>query len=465
MKRLKASLSNCQKAEMNKLTWIYPFIFSSLLLIFSYGCKKENDKTVEEKIGKAEDFLNLSPEYQPGTYRNMDKIFNTRAFKHGNTIYPLPYAAQPLVTVDYSPDGVNTYGIDDFIARNYVSGLLILKNGEIVLERYAQGNDASSKWTSFSVAKSLTSTLIGMAVKDGKIASINDPVTSYLPQLAGTAYDGVTIRQLLHMSSGAYWNEDYSDPESEIAAMVQVLLNEQAGGNLEILSGLPRVAEPGTIFNYSTGETFLEGEVLRAALGGETLSEYLERKIWKSMGMEADGYWLLESPDGIETAGGNVSMCLRDYGRFGMFMLNNGIINGTSLLPDGWINEATKPAADSPQCDYGVLYSDINTDIYPYYYPLGYGYNWWSMPETEWGAWDYLSSPDWWGEYAANVSDQKFTNLNGCYLAQGIFGQFILVNPQENMVMVIWSTWPEAWIDPLEYEVYSFMNAATGYLR
>jgi CubicO group peptidase (beta-lactamase class C family) len=465
MKRLKVYLANYQKLRMYKLLWVYTFIFSCLLIFSLYSCKKENEKPVEEKIGKAEDFLNLSPEYQPGTYRNINKIFNTRTFKRGNNVYPLPYAAKPLATVNYSADGINTYGIDDFIERNYVSGLLILKNGEIVLERYAQGNNASSKWTSFSVAKSITSTLIGMAIKDGKIGSINDQVITYLPHMAGTAFDGVTIRQLLQMSSGVYWNEDYSDPESEIAAMVQALLNEQAGGILELLSGLQRSSEPGTIFNYSTGETFLQGEVLRAALGGETISEYLERKIWTNMGMESDGYWLLESPDGIETAGGNVSMCLRDYGRFGMLMLNNGIINGTPMLPNGWVNDATKPAADSPQCDYGILYSDYNTDYYPYYYPLGYGYNWWSMPETEWGAWDYLNSPDWWGEYAANVSDQKFNNLKGCYLAQGIFGQFILVNPQENMVIVIWSTWPEAWIDPLEYEVYSFMNAATGYLK
>lgn len=465
MRHFKMGLPNHQKHRMNKFIWIYPFIFSGLIMIFNYGCKKDNDKPAIENIGKAEDLLNLSPEDQPGTYRNMDKIFSTRAFKHGNNVFPLPRAAQPLVSVAYSPDGVNTYNIDDFIARNHVAGLLIIKNGQIEFERYAQGNNAKSKWTSFSVAKSITSTLIGMAIKDGKIADINDPVTTYLPQMAGTAYDGVTVRQLLQMSSGVYWNEDYTDPESEIVAMFQVLLDEQAGGTLELLSGLPRIAEPGTIFNYSTGETFLLGEVLLAALDGETLSEYLERKIWANMGMEADGYWLLESPNGSETAGANVSMTLRDYGRFGMFMLNDGIINGTSLLPQNWINEATRPAPDSPQCDYGILYSGYNTNYYPYYYPFGHGYNWWSAPETDWGAWENLSNPEWWGEYATNVSEQKFTNLNGTYFAQGIFGQFIHVNPKDNIVMIIWSTWPEAWIDPVEYEVYCFMNAATNALK
>ncbi|NCC74378.1 MAG: class C beta-lactamase-related serine hydrolase [Sphingobacteriia bacterium] len=465
MKRLKIGLSLYTKARRNKFIRIYPFILSGLILILNYGCKKEEDIATEEKIGKAEDLLNLSPEYQAGTYRNIDKIFNTRVFKRGDNVFPLPQSAKPLVTVEYSPDGVNTYDIDDFIARNYVAGLLILKDCEIVLERYEQGNNATSKWTSFSVAKSITSILIGMAVHDGKIADINDLVTFYLPQMAGSAYDGVTIRQLLQMSSGVYWNEDYSDPQSEIAAMFQVILNEQAGGHLELLSGLPRVARPGTIFNYSTGETFLEGAVLFAALGGETLSGYLERKIWANMGMEADGYWLLESPDGIETAGANVSMTLRDYGRFGMLLLNNGIINGTPLLPNDWINQASRPAPDAPQCDYGVLYSGYNTTNYPYYYPLGYGYNWWSMPETDWGKWENLNNPEWWGEYSINVSDQAFSNLKGSYLAQGIFGQFIHVNPQENMVTVIWSTWPEAWIDPLEYEVYCFINAATNTLK
>jgi len=435
----------------------------TLIMLITAGCKKEEPES--DKIGAPEDLLTLTPEYQPGTYRNFDKIYNTRTIRKGTTTYPLPNASQPLTSVKYSPDGVNTYDIDDFVERNQVAGLLIIKNGQIVLEKYAQGNTPSSKWTSFSVAKSITSTLIGMAVKDGKISSLNDNILQYLPEMVGTAYDGVTVRQLLQMSSGAGWNEDYADPSSDLVKMFQALLSGEAGGILEIMKNLPRVVEPGNIFIYSTGETCLEGEVLRAALGGETLSDYFSRKIWANMGMESDAYWLLESPGGQEFAGGNISMTLRDYGRMGLFMLNNGVVNGQSLLPANWIQDATRPAADSPQCGYGVLYSEANGAAYPYNYPLGYGYNWWSFPESSWGAWDYLEDVTWWGEDAINPTNKRLTNLEGSYEAEGIFGQFIHINPAQNIVTVLWSTWSSSWIDPKEFEFYCFMDAAAEALK
>ena len=450
---------------MKAKTWFWPVIQVVLLVFFCNGCKKSVPEPDGDKIGTAANLFQLTPDYQPGTYRNMDKIFNTRAFRRGSTVFALPHAANPLVSVAYSPDGNHTYDINDFILRNNISGLLIIKNGQIVLERYALGNSETSKWTSFSVAKSITSTLIGMAVKDGKISNLHDSVTKYLPVMKGTAYEGVTVCQLLQMSSGVSWNEDYTDPASQIGAMFQVILNGQAGGIISLLSGLPRASVPGTKFLYSTGETFLESQVLKVALGGETMSGYLQRKLWSVMGMEADGYWILESPNGSEFGGGNVSMTLRDYGRFGMFILNNGIVNGDSLLPQGWVNEASAPAADSPQCGYGMLYSTLNNVPDPYYYPHGYGYNWWVLPDSPWGSWDHLGDASWWGEYAVNASDAKFTNLEGSFLAQGIYGQFIHINKKQNMVTVIWSAWPEPWIDPREYEYYCFINAAAQKLN
>ena len=447
---------------MKKKKWLNSLLLLALFVSITQGCRKDNNPVTEELIGKAEDLLNLPPECQPGTYRNMDKLFNTRTIHRGGQVFALPRAANMLTSVTYSPDGVNQYDIDEFIARNRVTGLLIIKNGEIALEKYAQGNTETSRWTSFSVAKSVTSTLIGMAVKDGIISDIHDQVTQYLPQMAGTAYDGVTIKNLLQMSSGVYWNEDYSDPESQIGALFQVVLESKPGGIIELLSGLERIAEPGTMFIYSSGETFLEGEVLRAALGGESLCSYLERKIWSKMGMEADAYWILESPDGSEFGGGNISMTLRDYGRLGMLMLNNGVINGEALLPDGWVHEASHPLPDSPQCGYGMLYS-LSPD--PSYYPAGYGYNWWLMPDTDWGAWDYLSDQEVWGEYAISVTNQKFTYLKEAFNAIGLFGQFIHINPQENIVAVVWSTYPYPVTDPMEYEVYCFLNEAAKFLQ
>ena len=145
------------------------FILIASFILVSCEKKSDNSNTTTEEIGEAKDLLWLTPELQPGTYRNIDKIFNTRTIKRGTSVYPLPYASTPLTSVKYSPDGVNTYDIDDFVSRNRVTGLLIIKNGKIVLERYDQGNNAKSKWVGFSTTKSIVSTLIGMAVQDGKI--------------------------------------------------------------------------------------------------------------------------------------------------------------------------------------------------------------------------------------------------------------------------------------------------------
>jgi len=454
---------NAHGTDGKNRIWIYVWILSWFVLLFNNGCKKEESTPTEpsvDKIGSFKDLLWLTPEYQPGTYRNMDKIAFTRTIPRGNTVYPLPESTQPLTSVEYTLNGTKTYNIDDFIVRNQVAGLLIIKDGKIVLERYAQGNNAASRWTSYSVAKSITATLIGIALKEGKIKNINDQVTTYLPLMTGTAYDGVTVRQLLQMSSGASWNEDYRDPSSDFRVMFQCAVDGKAGGTMELLSKLSRAGEPGTQFLYNSGETFLEGELLKAALGGESLSSYLSRKIWANMGMESDAYWLLESDNGAEFGCGNVSMTLRDYGRFGMFILNDGVVNGTSMLPEGWTAEAGIPAADSPQLNYGALYLPEG-----YYYPLGYGYNWWLMPETPWGPWDYLSEPLLWGNDTISAPSTYFPNLEGTFTAQGVFGQFIHINQKERMVTVVWSTWKDPWIDPKEYEVYCFMNAATELLK
>lgn len=449
---------------MRKISSHLVLIVSVLFMFVVSGCSKDENESDKDKIGSAEEFLDLPLEKKAATFRNVDKIFNTRAIKRGGSIFPLPESDNMLTSVKYSLNGVNTYDIDDFITRNNVAGLLIIKDGKIVLERYAQGNTEKSKWTSFSVAKSVTSTLIGFAVKDGKIA-LNDLVTKYLPQMKGTAYDGVTVRQLMQMSSGAEWVEDYLDKSTVFSEMFQCILDGKAGGIIDVMSSLKRVEEPGKRFLYSTGEAYLEGEVLSAALDGESLSNYLSRKVWATMGMESDAYWLLESPDGMEFGGGNISMILRDYGRFGMFILNDGVVNGTHMLPQGWTDEAGKPAGDSPQCGYEMLYSASNLAKYPYDYPLGYGYNWWAMPEAEWGPWSELSNPDWWGDYAIETPSVDFPNLTGTFEAQGVFGQLIHINQKENMVTVVWSTWSAAWIDPKEYEMYRFIDAATGYLK
>jgi CubicO group peptidase (beta-lactamase class C family) len=181
--------------------------------------------------------------------------------------------------------------------------------------------------------------------------------------------------------------------------------------------------------------------------------------------MEADGNWLLESDNGIEFGGGLVSMTLRDYGRFGTFILVDGIINNEAMLPQGWLQEIGAVPFDAPQCACGNLYSENNAGEYAYSYPLGYSYNWWPLPTQSWGNWDYLNEPLWWGADAIDATPPNFNNLLGTTTAQGIFGQFIHINKEENMVSIVLSTWETPWIDPKEYETYSFLNAATDALK
>ena len=350
-----------------------------------------------DSIGTVRQMYNgaLTPELAINTFRNIDRLFPTRTIPHGSTPYPLPAATTPLVNVAFISKGTH-YSLDDYLRLNRVTGLLVLKHGRVALERYAHGNTARTRWMSMSMAKSITSTLIGAAIKDGAIGSINDPVTKYVPRLAGSAYDGVTIRQVLMMASGVRWNETYTDPKSDRRRLLEVQIAQEPGGAVELMRTLDRAAAPGTANNYSTGETQIAGEVVRGAVG-KPLAEYLSEKIWRPYGMEADASWWLDSPNGHEIGGSGLSATLRDYGRFGLFFLRGGSVGGVSLLPAGWTNDASTPK---------TLAGGAR---------LNYGYMWW---------------PSAGGPGTVN---------QGAYAAEGIFGQAIYINPREQVVIVQWS--------------------------
>ena len=218
---------------------------------------------------------------------------------------------------------------------NDVAGLLVIRDGKILLERYALGFNQDGRWTSFSVAKSFTSTLAGAAIADGSIASINDPVTKYLPGLKGSAYDGVTVRHVLNMSSGVKWNEDYVDPHSDVNSFAGATDQSRGSRLVTYISKLPGEAEPGTEFVYNTGETNLIGEIVMAATK-KPLATYLSEKIWSKIGMEHDAYWIT-SGDGKEIGGCCLSVSLRDYGRYALFFLNGA----KSVVASDWARQAT----------------------------------------------------------------------------------------------------------------------------
>lgn len=317
--------------------------------------------------------------------RNWSALYDTRAIAAGNYTQPLPLSLADFSQFSYRVDGED-YSLDDYLVRNENAGLLVIKDGEIKLERYGMGNTEHTLWASFSMSKSVTSLLLGAAIKDGYIASVDDKVTDYLPRLKGSSYDGVSIRNVLQMSSGVAWNEDYTDLESDVASYPGMDLVKI----FKFLGEKETLSSPGEVFNYNTGETDLVGAIVRAAIGNN-LSDYLEYKIWQPFGMEFDANWATHGEAG-ERAGCCMNVTLRDYGRIGLFAMNGGTLaNGTSVLPDNWMAQSTTPSKGS----------------------AGYGYLWWLAPE-------------------------------GTYSARGIFGQAIHINPAENLIVVVLSAWSHA---------------------
>jgi len=335
--------------------------------------------------------LSWTPDQQLVGYRHMEKIDPVRVIRRGPHVRTLPMAATRIdPTWNWNGAIVNTAS---YMARMRTSGVIVLKDGKVVLERYGLGRRPEERWTSFSVAKSVTSTLIGAAIQDGYIKSLDAPVTDYIHELKGSAYDGVTIRQLVTMTSGVKWNEDYTDPHSDVAQAGESILEPGVNPIVSYMRRLPRADPPGSKWVYKTGETDLAGILVSNAVG-KPLADYLSEKIWAPFGMEQDGVWV-EDVAGHERGGCCISMTLRDYARFGQFMLEGGTAGGVQVLPPGWVADATSKHAELPPGE-----GD------------GYGYFWWLVP--------------------------------GGYAAEGIFGQQIFVFPRDHIVIAINSAWAQA---------------------
>ncbi len=340
-------------------------------------------------------------------FRNTHRLFPVRKVEAPDSPVPLPAAELRLVEVEFMFEN-SQHTKAQFFEGNRVAGFLVLHNGEIVHETYRYGNREDTRWMSMSVAKSVSSILTGAALKQGYLSDIDDPVTDYVPELEGTVYDGVSIRQVLTMTSGIDWDETYTDPESDRRRLLQAQISGEPGAVLWVMKSLGRAAEPGTEFLYNTGESQILAEVLRNATG-KTLSELLSETIWKPTGAEHNATWWLDADGGTEIAGSGISATLRDYGRLGQFVLDNGVVNGESLLPEDWVKQSATPV---------VLPDGSEVD---------YGFAWWT------------------GTTAASRRDRAFS-------ADGIFGQTIYINPAAGVVIVKLSAWP----DPLESGAYDW---------
>ena len=259
------------------------------------------------------DVLFWSQSQRDAGFRMMDRVsflVEARDIPATDTLKDLPEG--PPLSLDLD--------LDAYVQDNRHAAIVILHKGQIRLETYGLGFDATGRWTSFSVAKSLTSTLVGAAIIDGYIESLEDPVSKYIPDLTGSAYDDVTVAQLMTMSSGVRWIEDYEDPASDVA-LFNTHVSDDGGSNLvSYMKGLPRAHPAGEVWNYSTGETNLIGILVREATG-KPLAEYLSEKIWGPYGMQQDASWLLNE-DGTEISGCCIQATTRDFARFGQFMLD-----------------------------------------------------------------------------------------------------------------------------------------------
>jgi CubicO group peptidase (beta-lactamase class C family) len=341
-------------------------------------------------------------------FQHLDQMFATRIVHAGEKIWKLPYS---LVSIEgkFEFEG-SSYGLEDFLEKSATNALLAIKDGRIVYEIYRNGSDDTTRFISFSMAKSVLATLIGIAVSEGKIKSIEDKVTAYLPEMKDSGYADASIRDLLLMRSGVDWLEIYEfGSDTQLTRVHDNSLVAYKYRWCDYAANESKSAgKPGEKFNYSTLDASVLGCILERAVG-TTGSRYMSEKIWKPAGMEHDGYWIMDGPPSVgrEFFGAGFNATLRDYGRFGLLMLNKGMANGKQVVPADWVKESTVPEEGNEPLAEGEA--------------LGYQYQWWTIPSSD------------------------------AYLAIGLHNQFIYIDPKNNTVIVKLSYTP----GPLGWEAES----------
>ncbi len=365
--------------------WIIGIVLIALVALGVTWFSMDKDmRSLAANLPTDRNVLFWSIPQRDAAFRTMDRLpvlAKVNIIEAGDKVYPMPKGAPINIPTD----------VDAYMKAQRTAGLVIVQDGKIRLEKYGLGFDGNGKWTSFSVAKSFTSTMVGAAIKDGYIKSIEDKVSAYIPDLKGSAYDDVTIRQLLTMTSGVKWNEDYADPNSDVARFNEHKAEPGMDVTVSYMRKLPREAPAGSKWVYKTGETNLIG-VLVSSATKKKLSDYLSEKVWKPYGMEQDASWLLGST-GHEISGCCLQASTRDFARFGLFIMGGALVDGKSIVPADWLASAT---TDQVKGQGG-----------------GYGYQWW-------------------------------TNPDGTFAAQGIFGQGIFIDVKRKLVIASNSNWPKA---------------------
>ena len=357
---------------------------------------------------------NLRPDAEVSVFEHSERLYPSAIVKGSHVTVPLA-AGHPLPLDIKFRSGAREYDLVDYLAQNRVAGILVLKNNKVAFEDYELGAQPSSRWPSFSIAKSVTSTLVGIAIQQGFIHSLDDLATRYLPSLAGTAYADVTIRNLLQMASGVRWDETYTDPNSDCRRLLNSQMTGRPGASIEFMRSLKKAGAPGSIWNYNSGEINLVGAIVEKATG-KPLAAYLSETLWTQLGMEQDATWWQETANGMGLGGVGIGATLRDYGRFGDFVANDGVLNGKRFVPAGWFAEA------------GSAHRIGNKTV-------EYGYLWWPVVSV-----DPIHA--------------------GAFQALGIFGQHIYINPVEHLVIVVLSARPKPTGSPVLDDLSFFASVA-----
>jgi len=357
----------------------------------------------------------LNPEINAFTFRETGQVFEYRPVNSWGPRFELPDSApMAMPSIEFAGE---TRDYQRFAGDTYTNALLVIRDGRVVFEDYRNRSDGLTRFIGFSMSKTITAMLVGIALEQGKIASLDDPVTRYLPELAGTGYDGVTLRQVMQMRSGVDYQEryDFGDNPSFAGKLHEqaIVLNRMrfADGALET----KRANAPGSTFNYSTLDTFVIGWVLERATGTE-LAPYTEAHLWGPLGTESGGFWLADGPQGAgrELSGMGFNATLRDFGRLGQLLLDGGKRGDTQILPAGWVEQMTRMV------------------------PTGQ-----SMPG--------------YGLFTWQVDDEP-----GAYAAVGLAGQYIYVHPQSRTVIVKLSHYPPAEPGHVRPETMAFFKAVVS---
>jgi CubicO group peptidase (beta-lactamase class C family) len=347
-------------------------------------------------------------------FRNMDQLFTTRKVGHSGTPLQLPKVERAM-DFTYAYAG-KTWTAQQALERTYTNALLIIKDGRIVTEIYRNGSNEQTRFMGWSMTKSVTSTLIGAALADGLIVSLDDPITRYLPELKTGGYDGVTIRQILQMRSGVDYEERYDFANPGIAASNHInALVKNVVRFADAARTIKRKSKPGEVFAYKTIDTAVLGWLIERVSGG-SVAAYTARKLWEPIGTEADGFYIMDGQPGTgrEFSGAGFNATLRDWARFGQMMLDEGLINGKRVVSADWVKAAQAPAGPETGPE------------------GGYGYQWWTM----------ANSP--------------------AYSAIGLQGQYVYIDPASRTVVVKLSYFPPQDAD-VSQETLAFMAAASAW--